>query len=341
VEIDVAAAEDAAPRPLLGEELRLDVDGHYPQMTASGTIPLSRVERVHWIAKLTAAGPHSYTGGIWYKDPAVSPFVYTNVDLKVVPTPRLAKVVFSGGGLHPRVVLFKFRSPHFHKVEFEYDCESPIVAETSVATCAHPNRPATLPCEILSIRNVFQRSGFNATVSPSASSLPDPVGGTWSDMEMHDAMVAYWSRFANKAQWALWVLFADQHEMGSGLGGIMFDDIGPNHRQGTSVFYNSFISTPPPGDPNPAAYISRNRFWTAVHEMGHAFNLAHSWQKSLSAPYGTPWIPLADETRSPQLHELPYGVAGGQSAFFADFETVQRWGATVHAACPVALRENG
>jgi hypothetical protein len=309
---------------LAGEELRLDVDGRYPQTTASGTITISPVQRLHWIAAIHATGSNTYTGGIWYKDPAVTPFGYTTVDIKVsslLVLGRKAKVVFSGPGLKPRVRLFKFRSPYFHKVEVEYDSESPIVPVVQIDSCAHPNHPATLPCENLTIRQVFQRSGFETSISPNPSSIGGAPGGTWSDMEMHDAMIVFWSRFANLPQWALWTFFADQHDMGSGLGGIMFDDIGPNHRQGTAIFYDSFISDPPPiGDPNIAAYIARNRFWTAVHEMGHSFNLAHSWQKSLGAPYGSPWIPLADEPEARSFMNYPYGVSGGETAFYADFE---------------------
>ena len=323
-EVDLDAAGPSLIPALAGEELRLDVDGRYPQMTASGTIPISPVQRLHWIANVHATGPHTWSGGIWYKDPIVTPFGYTTVDIKVSSTPvpaiRKAKVVFNGPGLRPRVRIFRFRSQYFHKVEFEYDSESAITPLTTVATCAHPNHPATLPCENVSIRKVFQRAGFDASVTPASSTLTSPPGTTWSDMEMHDAMIVYWSKFANTAQWAFWVLFADQHDFGHGLGGIMFDDIGPNHRQGTSIFYNSFISDVPPGDPNPAAYTARNRFWTAVHEMGHAFNLAHSWQKSLGAPYGTPWIPLTDEPEARSFMNYPYGVAGGDTAFFADFE---------------------
>jgi hypothetical protein len=305
------------------EELRLDVDGRYPQMTASGTIPISPVERLHWIASLTASGPHTYTGGIWYKDPATTPFAYTTVEIKVSPTillGRKAKVIFTGAGVKPRARLFKFRSPYFHKVEFEFDAESPTVPVTQIATCAHPNRPPTVACEDLTIQRVFQRSGFDVSVSPSPSALPAPTGGTWSDMEMHDAMTVFWSRFANLPQWALWTFFADQHETGHGLGGIMFDEIGPQHRQGTAIFYNSFISDPPPADPDPVSWVARNRFWTAVHEMGHAFNLAHSWQKSLGAPFGIPWIPLTDEPEARSYMNYPFFVNGGESAFFSDFE---------------------
>jgi hypothetical protein len=321
---DLEATGPALIPSLEGEELRLDVDGRYPQMTASGSVPVSPVQRLHWIASIHATGPNTYSGGIWYKDPAVTPFGYTTVDIKVsslLVLGRKAKVVFNGPGLKPRVRLFKFRSPYFHKVEVEYDSESPIVPVLQIDTCAHPNRPATLPCENLTIRQVFQRSGFDTSTSPNTSSVTGAPGGTWSDMEMHDAMTVFWSRFANLPQWALWTFFAEQHDMGSGLGGIMFDDIGPNHRQGTAIFYDSFISDPPPpADPNDAAYIARNRFWTAVHEMGHAFNLAHSWQKSLGAPFGSPWIPLADEPEARSFMNYPYGVAGGETAFYADFE---------------------
>ena len=95
----------------------------------------------------------------------------------------------------------------------------------------------------------------------------------------------------DRPQWALWTFFAEQHDMGAGLGGIMFDDIGPNHRQGTAIFTDTFIRNAPTGDPNPAAWRQRMQYWTAIHEMGHAFNLAHAWQKAL----GSPWIPLANE----------------------------------------------
>ena len=40
-------------RPIRREEIRLDVDGRYPQMTVSGTISGFLITRIHWIARLT------------------------------------------------------------------------------------------------------------------------------------------------------------------------------------------------------------------------------------------------------------------------------------------------
>lgn len=304
------------------EEVMFDVDGRYPQMTISGTRANLFTTVGHWIAKVKKTPAGRYEGVIFYKNGTPGAIPHTFVSAKVVggpfPATRKLEVIFSGGGAAAFTRTYGFSSAYRRKVEFEYDRVSDAVAVTTINTHAHPNRPATLANEALSIETVFRRSGFDATVSAGSGVVPIATAGgdaLWTDQEMHDAMQVHWSRFANKPQWAMWVLFARLHVSGTSLGGIMFDDIGPNHRQGTAIFSHAFISTPPAGDPNPAAWVARMRFWTAVHEMGHGFNLAHSWQKSL----GVPWIPLANEPEARSFMNYPYFVAGGQSAFFANF----------------------
>jgi len=306
------------------EALCLDVDLRYPQMTASGTSYATVSQRYHWIASLTAAGSNHWTGSVWYRDGSTSLFPYTAVDIVATPSSfpaqRQVKVTFSGGGQTPFTRTYGWQSATYHPVEFEYDSTTDANPVTAIGTCDHPNRPASMACESLSIEQVFRRAGFRVSRSDADSSVV-PLSGAgsnarWSDSEMHDAMQTYWSRFANAPQWAFWTFWAALHEQGTSLGGIMFDDIGPNHRQGTAIFTEAFIKNPPAGDAAPDAWVRRMRFWTAVHEMGHAFNLAHAWQKSL----GTPWIPLVDEPESRSFMNYPYNVNGGQSAFFADFD---------------------
>lgn len=324
-EFDTEAA--AIPPVFLGsEELRVDVDGRYPQRQISGTIFNGVTQRVHWIANVTKTGANQWTGSIWYKDGNTAAMPYTkivaNITSSLFPNQRSAKVTYSGGGATGVTRTYSFASPYFHEVEFEYDSATGVTPVTQINTCDHPNRPPTLACETLSITKVYQRAGFDVKITSGGNVVPltGASGGTnpnWSDNEMHDAMQTYWSRFANKAQWSMWVFFAGLHETGTNLGGIMFDDIGPNERQGTALFNNSFISQAPAGDANPIAWVKRMKFWTACHEMGHAFNLAHSWQKSL----GTPWIPLANEPTARSFMNYPFAPAiiGGQTAFFKDF----------------------
>lgn len=313
-------SEDDEPPPAPAanvEELRLDVDRQYPQRTASGT--LRRLGgSAHWVARLRRTSTRRWSGSIWFKDGTVSWLPYTSVSITVIETttPHVARVTFSGGGASI-IRLYTFVSPYFRSVDFEYDFASDTQALTSIQTHAHPNRPPTLPNEQLSIATVYRRAGFAVTES-AGGAVPKALAGAngaWSDNEMHDAMQAFWSHFANAPQWAMWVFFASLHETGTSLGGVMFDDIGPNHRQGTAIFNDAFIAQPPAGDPAPAAWVARMRFWTAIHEMGHAFNLAHAWQKSL----GTAWIPLTDNPEARSFMNYPFRVAGGQTAFFANF----------------------
>lgn len=302
-------------------ELRLDVDGRYPQMKASGSLRQGLFSFANWVADVSPAGPGVWTGGIFFKEGSNALLPHTAVKVTVVKGVS-ATVVFSGGGARDRTLVFPWASSTFREVEFEFDSVAGTTAVTSIDTGDHPNRPPGLPDEVLSIETVFRRAGLSVKKSAGDSVIPIAGAGantSWSDMEMHDAMQAHWSRFADKAQWSMWVLFASLHEEGTSLGGVMFDEIGPNHRQGTAIFNDAFISVPPQGDPNPTAWVSRMRFWTAVHEMGHAFNLAHSWQKSLVWNGNGPWIPLSDEPEARSFMNYPYNVNGGQTAFFADF----------------------
>ncbi len=308
------------------EELRLDVDGRYPQMEASGVINSGLRNRIHWVARLKPQGTDKMIGNIWYKDGNTASFPYVSVRISINRSAdeqkRTVKVAFLGINSHSSSRLYRFESRYFHPVELEFDRVSDVASDdavTEINTCAHPNRPTRLECERLSINTVFQRAGFDVTTSGGNGTIPIDEAGTnstWSNAEMHDAMQSYWSRFANKPQWATWVLFANLHDSGKGLGGIMFDDIGPNHRQGTALFENSFVSDAPIGDINSEAWVSRMRFWTAVHEMGHSFNLAHSWQKAL----GTSWTPIQNEAEARSFMNYPFFVNGGATAFFADFE---------------------
>lgn len=314
------------PRPAFtSEELRVDVDGAFPTMTISGTIFRLFGGRLTWIARVTA-DPQTgeYVGSITYRDGATNLLPHTRIrckltGLQLVQPGRRARVTFTGLGVPPRTRLYRYLQPNFRTVGIEYDTVEGTAASTSYNLHAHPNRPADLPAATLSIEDVFTRQGLRMTKTNGSDTVP--IAGAkadhlWSDLEMHDAMQQHWSMVADIPQWQLWTLFAGRHEIGTGLGGIMFDDIGTAQRQGCAVFLDSFISNPAPaGDPAPAAYVQRMHFWTAVHEIGHTFNLAHSWQKQL----GTPWIPLQPVPEERSFMNYPYSVAGGPSAFFANF----------------------
>lgn len=332
----VRPAEDRNFRPLLTSiTVRVDVDRFTPQSRIS--IEVNRLlprSTAHAIAEVisdvcSTFNRRTVTAAITYRDGNAALIPDTTVKFFAQRTSGFGygeyKLELSGGGITPKTYTLDFKSRYFDSVEFEVDRVSNSgTMVTAYNTGSHPNRPADLPTETLSLATIYQRAGFDVNMSSNTSVIPTSgagSNGTWSDAEMHNAMVTFWSRFADKPQWAMWVLYAARHDQGRSLGGVMFDDIGPNHRQGTAIFTDSFIQDVPPGDPNPAAWRNRMQFWTAVHEMGHAFNLAHSWQKALGMPQapGDPWIPLSNEPEARSFMNYPYFVSGGESAFFSDF----------------------
>jgi hypothetical protein len=328
----IAVPGPALPGPILAirrEELRIDVDGRYPQMTASGIASTGLSGRVAWIASLTPAAGGGWSGSIWFKDGLTSLFGYTTISITVqrpniFVAPVSATVQFSGGGpAYTRV--YNYASRYFHTMNMEFDCAAGSAVNLDFNTASHPNRPASLPHETLTIQEVFKRAGFDVTTSAGNSTVPMSGAGAnlkWSNQEMHDAMQVHWSQNAAQAKWAVWVFFASLSEQGTSLGGIMFDDIGAQQRQGTAIFNDSFIKTPPAGEPLPtqAAWIDRMNFWTACHETGHTFNLAHSWQKALVSGGKGPWIPMTNLPEARTFMNYPYNVSGSTPAFFANFD---------------------
>lgn len=315
--------------------VRVDVDRFFPQNRIS--IEVSRLfprSTTHIIANVTSdvcSGINHRTvkADVVYRDGSASLLPGSKVEFRARRGRGFAygkyELVMYDPGQRKRKYNLTFESRYFDPVVFEVDrVDNAGSIVTSYDTGSHPTRPTDLPSETLSLESVFERTGFDVQMSPGTTTIPvgdAGANGTWSDAEMHNAMVTYWSHFANRPQWSMWILYAGQHDLGHGLGGIMFDDIGPQHRQGTAIFTDSFIQDVPTGDPDPTAWRNRMQFWTAVHEMGHAFNLAHSWQKALGRPAapGDPWIPLANDPEARSFMNYPFRVSGGESAFFSDF----------------------
>ena len=177
---------------------------------------------------------------------------------------------------------------------------------------SHPNRPATLPVENLSHRDGLRPGRLPGRRSPAATtSCRWPArarDAKWTNQEMHDAMQSYWSRFANIAQWSVWTLFAGQ----SSRGHQPRRDHVRRHRHRPAPGLRHLqrlvhLRPRPAGTRTGPPSCNRMRFWTAVHELGHTFNLRTPGRRRS----GTPWIPLANEPEARTFMNYPYNVAGG------------------------------
>ncbi len=101
-----------------------------------------------------------------------------------------------------------------------------------------------------------------------------------------------------------------RHEIGQGLRGIMFDQQGLQ-RQGAATFYQVIQAATPQN--------LREQLYVNVHELGHAFNLFHSFHKQ----FMTPPLPNRPGALSwmnyPQNYNPGGGAPSGAAAFWGAF----------------------
>lgn len=168
-----------------------------------------------------------------------------------------------------------FNTTFFRTVQLETDCE---VGASLFASYNTADLPCPAPHRVLTTVKAYEEAGVQMLMTGNNNTIVSSEAGTdarWTESEMHASMVRHFSRYANTPQWAVW-LFAARKAVSSSLLGIMFDYLPglKQHRQGCAVFHDTIKSY----HPGTADY-NRHLLYTYVHELGHAFNLLHSWDK--------------------------------------------------------------
>jgi hypothetical protein len=205
-----------------------------------------------------------------------------------------------------------FESGYFRSVDLEQDREVGVTPFVSYNTGLLPSGGAA---RTLSVIDAYKEAGIELRNTGASNVVNTPPGASWSDAELHDAMEKNFSRWLNIPQWKVWLFHAKRHEMGAGLLGIMFDQKGAQ-RQGCAVFYDGVGGTTP--------YQQREQLYCAVHELGHCFNLLHSWQKSYANP------PVPNRPTSLSWMNYPWRYPEGEAAFWSRFACQFDDGELVH-----------
>ncbi|MEU9187434.1 hypothetical protein AB0D14_23425 [Streptomyces sp. NPDC048484] len=203
-------------------------------------------------------------------------------------------------------------SPYFRTVEWEQDSVTGAVPFLSYDTGSLP-QPANSPARTLTVPRAYAEAGIELLVSGTANTIANSQSG-WTNTELHGAMEANFSLWRNTPQWKVWLLVASSYEGMAGVRGIMFDAADSFQRQGCAVFYDLIQGADPEAQ--------RAMLRTYVHELGHSFNLLHSWQKNLA----TPPAPLGGNNgfadlswmNYPQNYQ-PLNGNGGAAAYWGAF----------------------
>ncbi len=299
-------------------ELRVDVDRSRPMKRVSGDF-------YHTVGKTT-----SYFGSFVVDSPVVT------VSSTRVVVKGMGRYTFAAGApvvqvTIPRVNILQpqaaatlqfftitnspgaayhcpFSSLHFRTVRIETDSVSDLTT-TPFASYNTGSLPSGGSARNLSVVSAFGEAGIGMV--PTAGNNVINIGdaganATWSNAELHASMQSHFTLWSDVQQWCVWQLVAQQHDYGTGLYGIMFDQQG-KQRQGCAVFHA--------GIGGATAEQQRLQLYTYVHELGHCFNLLHSWQKSLASP------PKPDRPDALSWMNYPwYYPKGGPAGFWSSFD---------------------
>ena len=198
-------------------------------------------------------------------------------------------------------------SPAFRTVELEQDREAGVTPFSAYDTGSLPSGG---PARSLTVPAAYGEAGVQVLDTGGANIINTPPGHIWNNASLHHAMQTQFSRWRETPQFKVWLLHAMRHELGVGLRGIMFDQQGLQ-RQGCASFYQA-ISTGTPANLREQLYVN-------IHELGHCFNLFHSFHKSFMTP------PLPNRPGSlswmnyPRFYAPASGAPGGEAAFWAAF----------------------
>ncbi|NEQ39610.1 MAG: hypothetical protein F6K40_26490 [Okeania sp. SIO3I5] len=306
---------------------RLDVDGTDPQMQFS-VCWQNPTQYVLFIAKIQPAGTNKWEGDIWYRYKDAHQYNISGIK------PNKMSVEYHEKSPDSSFLKFDFykdkkhligesgllrTSDYFRQTQLELDYEKDVDYWLTYDTSSLP-RPAGVAAEELTLEKIYGRAGIKITRSAAVNAVSSAGAGTnarWNTQELHDAMIANWSRKEGDP-WAMWVFFAKSYENFPGYVtfGVMFDDIGTYQRSGTAIFSQAIEDYYPSWINNRDAIIKRHHFRTMIHEIGHAFNLAHSWQKQS----GSRWhSSVVNEPNAGSFMNYPRKVAGGEDAYWRDF----------------------
>lgn len=294
-------------------ELRVDVDRTRPMKRVSGDF------------YQTTGGTTTYVGSFVVNTPTVTvtatqvivkglssatlslafPVVQVTIPRRTILQPQGPATVqfFTTAGAPGAIYTCAFESIYFRSVRIETDRVSDVTTPvfSSYNTGSFPSGG---PARNLSVVNAYAEAGVQM-IPTAGSNVIDitgaGAGAKWSNAELHASMQTHFTLWQDLPQWAVWLVAAQQHDIGPNLLGIMFDQQG-KQRQGCAVFHAGIGGT--------TADKLRLQLYTYVHELGHSFNLLHSWQKSLA----TPGVPNRPSSLS--WMNYPWNFPGGGAPTF-------------------------
>jgi hypothetical protein len=300
-------------------ELRVDVDGRRPMNRVSGDLFRVSGATTNYYGSFVVNSPTVTRTASSVTIEGLGEFTWSTQAprVKVTMSPAAPATIqfFTTSGSPGSIYICPFVSSYFRSVQWEQDSVVSTVPFVSYNTGSLP-QPPNSPSRELTVSKAYAEAGIELQTAGLSNLVDTSASGTdtrCSDSELHAAMVSNFSLWEDIPQWKVYLIVATSYDR-DGVRGVMYDQQG-RQRQGCAVFYDAIQGTD--------AARQRAQLRTYVHELGHCFNLLHSWQKNLAdppAPLG-PNGGLGDLSwmNYVQNYQPPPPAPGGEAAYWANF----------------------
>ncbi|XP_077978795.1 uncharacterized protein LOC144434215 [Glandiceps talaboti] len=195
-------------------------------------------------------------------------------------------------------------------VDVDYSGTDDLVLPTYNTSSHQAERVVHLDQRDLSVFTPLEDAGIEVTLNEDMSTKvedPDPLTA-WTLSELYEVMQSHHN--TDPATWNLWILLAPKYR-DPRTAGLMFDR---KNRKGFAIFTDHKWFKGMNEDAGSdkmkkkmKANALRRFIHTFVHEMGHSFNLQHSWDK------GNP------DSLSFMNHDYRYDSRNGVGSYFKEF----------------------
>jgi hypothetical protein len=322
-------------------ELRVDIDGRRPQNRLSGDIftcgnlcgsPYSVFSKSFVVENIFTTWTNSnvsITGQIkYYADTTIVTHTIEVVipRVSIFSSPGDATARMYEGGILTKTYICPKTSSYFRTVALEIDCLTGTAFPPSASTHTDPY-DTDLDEKSMTVAECYRMAGIDVTVTNDQSLIDSDssdTGSTWNYTELHDLMESRFGQFSNAQLWNVYGIIVPRMSgnvsgagYDSGLYGVMFD-YGPwqagdtRLRQGCAIAFDALMGRSSGTLYNTTAKQDRFFLETFVHEIGHNFNLPHTWSRTIN-----------DSAASNSFMNYPWGYTGGagtESAFWSDFK---------------------
>ncbi len=136
----------------------------------------------------------------------------------------------------------------------------------------------------VTVDSCFENTGIKLVRAGERDNIPATISG-WDDAQLHALMSQFADESLDRKDWLLHLLLLSKSKL-SGLLGIMFDtgkmDLNNLPRQGVAIFLDEIKGH--------SAGIKRKSIQTVVHELGHALNLVHRFEREVGRADSTSFM---------------------------------------------------